>query len=66
MNTDEINNVESAESERLLSGNTVQAHIYGSKDPVRLYSNCKMILDLLGFCFLNREYSAADLLLYFS
>lgn len=36
MNTDEIHNVESAESERLLSGNTVQAHIYGSKDPVCL------------------------------
>lgn len=47
MNTDEINNVESAESERLLSGNIVQAHIYGSKDPVRLYLNHKMIPDLV-------------------
>lgn len=49
MNTDEINNVESAESERLLSGNTVQAHIYGSKDPVGLYSDRRLFLDLLGF-----------------
>lgn len=49
MNTDGINNVESAESERLLSGNTVQAHIYGSKDPVCLYWNGTQILDFLGF-----------------
>lgn len=33
-------NVESAESERLLSNNVVQAHIYGSKEPVCLYLKC--------------------------
>lgn len=30
----EIGNIEAAESERLLSGNVVKAHIYGSKEPV--------------------------------
>lgn len=30
----EINNIETAESERLLSGNVVKPHIYGAKEPV--------------------------------
>lgn len=30
----EIGNIEAAESERLLSGNVVKPHIYGSKEPV--------------------------------
>lgn len=32
----DINNIETAESERLLSGNVVKAHIYGAKEPVCL------------------------------
>lgn len=34
----EIGNIEAAESERLLSGNVVKPHIYGSKEPVCLYA----------------------------
>lgn len=30
----EISNIETAESERLLSGNVVKPHIYGAKEPV--------------------------------
>lgn len=33
----EIGNIEAAESERLLSGNVVKPHIYGSKEPVCSY-----------------------------
>lgn len=37
----DINNIETAESERLLSGNVVKPHIYGAKEPVGLMRrNC--------------------------
>lgn len=42
----EIGNIEAAESERLLSGNVVKPHIYGSKEPV-----CSCVKVEFATCF---------------
>lgn len=53
----EIGNIEAAECERLLSGNVVQPHIYGSKEPVCVEFRLRFIVGFVIFICKQKTFS---------